>query len=116
MPDHPHEGECVEPTDTNDAIDFGAPQGPEFPPATAGGVRPLPHVISTNTVPGGNVAELNGALKDPTVPHSFGGICAYDGHLAGVGRVVTDATWHHFLFERFKPYVLAGKHLGSADE
>jgi hypothetical protein len=24
-------------------------------------------------------------------------ICAYDGHRAGVGRVVTDATWHHFV-------------------
>lgn len=97
MPDHPHEGECVEPTDTNDTINFGSPQGPEFPPATLGGARPLPHVISTNTVPSGNVAASGGALKDPTFPHSFGGISAYDGHLAGVGRVVTDATWHHFV-------------------
>ena len=97
MPDHPHEGECVEPADTNDTIDFGSPLGPEFPPATAAGARPLPQVISTNTVPGGNVAESGGSFKDPTIPHSFGGICGYDGHLAGVGRVVTDATWLHFV-------------------
>ena len=31
------------------------------------------------------------------MPHSFGGISAYDGHRSGVGRVVTDATWHHFV-------------------
>jgi hypothetical protein len=36
-------------------------------------------------------------LKDPTDLQSFGGISAYDGHLAAVGRVVADATWHHFV-------------------
>jgi hypothetical protein len=26
-----------------------------------------------------------------------------------------DAVWRHFLFERFKPYVEAGKHLKKGD-
>jgi len=98
MPDHPHEGECVEPVETEDNIVFISNHGPEFPPATDGGRRPLPEVISTSTVPGGNIAAFSaGQQKDPTLPHSFGGICAYDGHRASVGRVITDATWHHFV-------------------
>jgi hypothetical protein len=30
-------------------------------------------------------------------PKIFGAIAAYDGQRAQVGRVVTDATWHHFV-------------------
>jgi hypothetical protein len=93
MPDHPHEGECVEPTDTSLNLNFGGPLGPEYPNASGGGARPLPEVISTNTV----FAGTTSSGKDPTFSQSFGGICAYDGHRASVGRVVTDATWHHFV-------------------
>jgi hypothetical protein len=93
MPDHPHEGECVEPGNTNLQLDFGGPLGPEYPNATTGGTKPLPEVISTSTV----LAGTTSSGKSPTASHSFGGICAYDGHRAGVGRVVTDATWHHFV-------------------
>lgn len=93
MPDHPHEGECVEPSDTSLNIDFTSDLGPEYPPATGPGPRPLPEIISTSTV----LAGTTSSGKDPTVAHSFGGICAYDGHRADVGRVVTDATWHHFV-------------------
>lgn len=91
MPDHPHEGQCVEPADPNLQITVVNPPVPEYPPATGGGVRPLPEIISTNSVLGDN------NVKDPTVAQTFGGICAYEGHLAAVGRVVTDATWHHFV-------------------
>jgi hypothetical protein len=31
------------------------------------------------------------------MPRCFGAISAYDGHPAGVGRIVCDATWHHFI-------------------
>ena len=93
MPDHPHEGECVEPADTNDTLNFKSNLGPEYPPATSGGARPLPEVISTNTV----LAGTTSGVKDSTIGHQFGGICAYDGHRASVGRCVTDATWHHFV-------------------
>ena len=35
--------------------------------------------------------------KQALVPRSFAAIVAYDGHRSDVGRVVTDATWHHFI-------------------
>ncbi|GAB3165850.1 hypothetical protein [Telluribacter humicola] len=94
MPDHPHEGECVAPANPNQQINYVNPPVPEYPPAAGGGTRPLPEIISTSSVPAGNTAS---ATKDPTVAQTFGGICAYDGHLAKVGRVVTDPTWHHFV-------------------
>jgi hypothetical protein len=93
MPDHPHEGECVPPADPNQQITFVNPAVPEYPAAAGGGTRPLPEVISTSSVLAGNTADF----KDPTEAQTFGGICAYDGHLAAIGRVVTDATWHHFV-------------------
>lgn len=100
MPDHPHEGECVEPTDLNQSFTFAGATFQEYPPGTGGNPRPRPEVISTSTVPAGNVGSVGTPpvpTKDATVAHSFGGICTYDGHRASVGRVVTDATWHHFV-------------------
>jgi len=93
MPDHPHEGECIEPSNTSKTFNFNGYQNDEYPPATGSGPHPLPEIISTSRVPAGNVADT----KDPTDAQEFGGICAYDGHRADVGRVVTDATWHHFF-------------------
>lgn len=104
MPDHPHEGECKTPDSLDETITVGGGDEPEYPPATAGGARPVPEIISWNHVAAGRVS----GSKDPTVAHSFPGICAYDGHRAGVGRVVTDATWHHFVNVN-----LVGKELGS---
>ncbi len=101
MPDHPHEGECCVPGNNGLNLNFTGPLGPEYPPASGGGARPLPDIISYNRVPAGNVASIvPGETMDdkaPTVGQRFPGICAYDGHRAGVGRVVTDATWHHFV-------------------
>lgn len=93
MPDHPHEGECKIPDSLGETITVGASNAPEYPNATGGGARPVPEIISWNRVAAGRVS----GSKDSTVAHSFPGICAYDGHRAGVGRVVTDATWHHFV-------------------
>ncbi len=85
LPDHPHEGECRVPANLNLTYLDGTP---EFP----GGISP--EVIATSTVAAGNG---DGSIKQFTQAHSFGAICAYDGHRANVGRVVTDATWHHFV-------------------
>ena len=93
MPDHPHEGQCIEPINPNMNFDFGGGAKPEYPASTSGGSRPLPEIISTSTV----LAGMTAGVKSPTQAHSFGGISAYDGHRASVGRVVTDATWHHFV-------------------
>lgn len=96
MPDHPHEGECIEPTDTDRQDTYDGYTITEYP-ANAGSPRPLPKVIATSSVPAGNKAADRGFEKAPTDPHAFGGISVYDGHYANVGRVVTDATWHHFI-------------------
>jgi len=93
MPDHPHEGECRTPADPNLTLNFTGGLGPEYPPATDGGTRPLPQIISYNHVSAGTTS----GGKNPTVGQTFPGLSAYDGHRAGVGRVVTDATWHHYV-------------------
>jgi hypothetical protein len=86
LPDHMHEGECV--------------VAPNLPPADfPGGVEP--EVIATAEVlahPTDNTSE--GFLVDvPSTARSFGILGAYDGHVpaAGVGRIVVDATWHHWV-------------------
>lgn len=87
LPDHPHEGECILPTDLGQTYIDGTPEYP-------GGIAP--EVIAHSSVPAGNDA---GGSKQGAQAHSFGAISAYDGHRpeAGVGRVVCDATWHHFV-------------------
>lgn len=95
LPDHPHEGECIEPASLTGTF---APDGSEeYPPASGGGPRVAPEVIATSRVRAGNIATLRASSKVATVAHSFGAISAYDGRRAGVGRVVCDATWHHFV-------------------
>jgi hypothetical protein len=92
LPDHPHEGECVVPADLSQTYPIDG--SPEYPPATVGGGAVAPEIIAQSSVPAGNDSA---GTKQATQAHSFGAICAYDGHRAGVGRVVTDATWHHFI-------------------
>jgi hypothetical protein len=91
LPDHPHEGECVEPSNLGATYPFDGT--PEYPPAIGGGTL-APEVIARSSVPAGNDSD---GSKLATVAHSFGAISAYDGHRAGIGRVVCDATWHHFV-------------------
>ena len=91
LPDHPHEGECIVPSDLS-RTRFGAGETiafVEFPL----GIKP--EIVATSTVLPGLLQRL--PAKDATTAHSFGAICAYDGWRANTGRVVTDATWHHFL-------------------
>ena len=92
LPDHPHEGECVQPANPNLSATFGTTTITEYP-AGVGGPRPLPEIIARSTVLSGTTS----GGKQATQTQSFGAICAYDGHRAGVGRVVTDATWHHYV-------------------
>lgn len=97
MPDHAHEGLCWE-TDEIDgdaSFSFAGYAGDEYRDATAGGTKPMPHIIARGDV-----------LLQP--PYRFGKgpqqarpdfpmISIYDGHRAGVGRVATDSTWHHWM-------------------
>jgi hypothetical protein len=81
LPDHMHEGDCPElnPADLKDE---------EYPRGDT--IRPLPLVIADSLTFAPNPADL------------FGAIGAYDGHLAGIGRVVVDASFHHFLNENLR--------------
>lgn len=90
FPDHPHEGECRVPT----ALATKLPDGvtDEWPPATGSAIRVAPEALAL-TMSEGNAFPGKAAV----VPRSFIAICAYDGQKANVGRVVTDATWHHFV-------------------
>ncbi|MCE7937444.1 hypothetical protein DCC79_03110 [bacterium] len=93
LPDHPHEGECRVPGNLNET--FPQDGSVEYP-SSPGGLQIVPEVIAFSHVPAGNTADKAGS-KAATIAHSFGAISAYDGHRAGVGRVICDATWHHFV-------------------
>jgi len=119
FPDHMHEGELV----PDDEVDLERPLGipgyerPEYPeavpkvlalslgPATEAIVRPRPSIVAfgytTNpryldiVEPG----QLAGAIlfRPALPPKRFGLVSAYDGDPVGLGRVVCDSTWHHWL-------------------
>lgn len=100
FPDHPHEGECVVPTDLNTKLADGTTD--EWPTQTGTATRVGPEPVA-KTMSHGNGFTTLGLPKAPLEPRAFIAICAYDGHLAGVGRVVTDATWHHFVNVNVSP-------------
>lgn len=85
LPAHAHEGGCVVPRDPAAVVVVGPPADrltlDEFP-LDASGRRVLPEII---------------AHARTTTGAAFGAIAAYDGHRAGVGRVVVGASWHHAL-------------------
>lgn len=90
LPDHPHESECFAPTPV--AGNFIAFE--EWPVPLAGGLRIAPVVAAVSISAGRFVTD---SLKPPVFPRSFGAISAYDGDPAHIGRIVCDATWHHFV-------------------
>jgi hypothetical protein len=79
LPDHMHEGEIVVPAALDPA---------EFP----GGVAP--EVIATAAVLSHQTPPSDFSFS---TPKEFGVLGAYNGHLASVGRIVVDATWHHWF-------------------
>lgn len=90
LPDHPHESECLAPTPV--AGSFASVV--EWPTPTGGGPRIPPQVIAISISAGRFITD---SLKPPVKPRCFGAISAYNGDAAGVGRIVCDATWHHFV-------------------
>lgn len=90
LPDHPHESECLAPTPGPG--NFSAFE--EWPAPIGGGSRIAPVVAAVSMSAGRFVTD---SLKPPVYPRSFGAISAYDGDPAHVGRIVCDATWHHFV-------------------
>jgi len=92
LPDHPHEGECYVPSDLTKTFTYGGTTFTEYPPLS-GGTRLAPEVIAWSS----NGSGISDFGKGAVSPTTFGAIGAYDGHLVNVGRVVVDATWHHFF-------------------
>lgn len=82
LPDHMHEGLCEVPADLTKSYTFAGYTTTEYP--TVNGVQERPEVIAWARTRNTDNAE-------------FGVLAAYDGHRAGVGRVVVDATWHHWF-------------------
>jgi hypothetical protein len=93
LPDHPHEGECYVPSDLTASFTFDGYAVEEYP-AMPSGPRLAPEVIATSTIIGGRKVT---DVKGPVTPRSFGAIGAWDGHRVKRGRVLVDATWHHFF-------------------
>lgn len=105
LPDHMHEGDCVEPTKEHLEQPFKFPDGTEFaefPLMADGKTRPAPEIIALSVSSGGRFKEDPRTFRAPVIPRGFGAICAYDGDYVSVlegktvGRVVVDASFHHF--------------------
>lgn len=113
FPDHMHEGEVVVPTDlsrtsANDAnLAFADPGFVEFP--SVGSHQEIPSIIATGNITGGHgtlvsdgmpcenanfskAAEQTASNKPP-----LNILAVYDGRAVGVGRVVTDSSFHHYM-------------------
>lgn len=90
MPDHPHEGRCFDTAPGSFEVDVSSAS--EYP--TKAGVRPLPTVIAYGTtLPGPPYQFAKGASPAKRFPM----ISVYDGQQIGIGRVVVDSTWHHWM-------------------
>lgn len=77
FPDHAHEGATITPLEE-------AQLDPRVWPTTANGLRqPRPHVVAF----GRDARRL-----DP-----LNIVATYNGDLVGVGRIVADSTWHHYM-------------------
>jgi hypothetical protein len=101
LPDHPHEGEVIEPTNPTATFGFGNyTNKPEYPEVN--GQRVMPEIIAWARVQGDHSEGRGSATgsdrnKGPANAKEFGAIGAYNGHRANVGRVVVDSTWHHWF-------------------
>lgn len=97
MPDHAHEGLCVDTAAVplGGSYNYGGGAQPEYPNAIDGGLRPTPVVIAY----GSNLGDppYNFEKMEQPARTSNPMISVYDGHRAGVGRVATDSTWHHWM-------------------
>ncbi len=102
LPDHMHEGWCEIPSDLSRDEDLPERVGKAEYPLAPDGMRVQPEVIAEakvsahetlNRVNGGSLVTVSPMARNKT----FGVIAVYDGHLADIGRIVVDSTWHHFV-------------------
>jgi hypothetical protein len=96
FPDHPHEGECRLPASLAGGFPLGGGTATEWP-KDAAGADVAPEIVAYSVSHGDGFPMGPTGAKEGLVPKLFAAVAAYDGHRARVGRVVTDATWHHFV-------------------
>ncbi len=126
FPDHMHEGEATDFASVSSGVPFepndshGNPNAVaytnaffvevvpssqagsfvEFP--IAGGFQPQPEVVAYGTDSGhGTYLQGDGPPSPPSLnpsnPKTRGVLSVYDGYAAGVGRVMTGSTFHHYM-------------------
>ena len=109
FPDHMHEGQVILPWSYTDPLLPGDPRA-EFP--TVAGHQEKPLLLATGQTIGGHMTRTKGEgmasaceqnnFYDEQVPTRSPGFTinvlgAYDGQTVGVGRVVTDSSFHHYI-------------------
>ena len=102
-PDHMHEGGTLGENmmdgatyDWTQSMTFDGYSTDEYP--LLEGHRELPQVIATGeTVPHETLNATSGGSFPLTEPKIHGVLSTYNGHIAGVGRVVSGATFHHYI-------------------
>jgi hypothetical protein len=114
LPDHMHEGECIAVRPPKgekyltSKFSFGSYANKEEYPINEFGEQPCPEIIANTSVSRGlkstfvKGSDTNGKPIYVTdvplaISEEFGTASVYNGHVANVGRVVTDSTFHHFF-------------------
>jgi hypothetical protein len=94
FPDHPHEGEVIADDEVrlDDPLFIAGYANPEYP---GGRRRPRPKVIAYGRTTSYQINRDKNAVN----PKRFGLVGVYDGDPVGIGRVVVDSTWHHWMTE-----------------
>lgn len=99
-PDHMHEGQTLGTVAGHDYAQnspFGNTTKPEF--REIAGHREMPQVIATGTTAQNANAFAGGGFADTAISalKTVNALNVYDGRVAGVGRIVTGATFHHYV-------------------
>jgi hypothetical protein len=100
-PDHMHEGNTlgvVGGYDYTQSLTLDGQAFAEFP--AIAGHREMPEVVATGqTVAFASRYAHDNSFLDTAMPYpkTINTLSAYDGRVAGVGRVVTGATFHHYV-------------------
>jgi hypothetical protein len=108
MPDHNHEGRCFDTALANFEVNISS--ATEYP--TVGGIRPLPQIIAYGQTLGDPPYMFN---KGDHTAKRFPMISVYDGQRIGIGRVVTDSTWHHWMDLNLAGIEAAATAAGASD-
>ena len=114
FPDHFHEGEVLGfggveasvPWSVDETLSFCGQSFVEYPQTENAGHKELPRVVAMGHVQGGHQTLVEGSKlcesgfepdQSETVDKKINTLSVYDGHKVGIGRVLTDSSFHHFV-------------------